>query len=67
MSRNDKKTKKLTKADLAPENFKTREEHEEAIETYNQSQPIYIVLNFILGAPNKIKNNLSGKPGQPPY
>ena len=52
-----------------PQDFQTREEHEEALEEYYQNQPIYVVLNFILGHPKKIKNTLTGKPGgePPPY
>jgi len=69
MSKKNKKTKKLTKADLAPENFKTKEEHEAAIEEYNTSQPIYNFFQFFIGGPNNAgntKNKQEGKPGQPP-
>lgn len=60
-----KKKKKLTKADLAPEKFSSREENEAAIEQY-RNQYNYIQLFF--GIPNKVKTNKQqGKPGQPPY
>ena len=44
-----KKKKKLTKADLAPENFKSQEENEEAIEQYLKNKPFYTILNFFFG------------------
>lgn len=67
MSKKNKKTKKLTKADLAPENFKTKAEHEAAVEEY-YSQPIYNYFQFFIGGPNNIdKNKQQGKPQVPPY
>ncbi len=60
-----KKKKKLTKADLEPENFASQEENEAAIEEY-KTQNNYI--QFFFGIPNKIqKNKQQGKPGVPPY
>ena len=59
--------KKITKDDLAPENFSSKDEHGAALEEYYQQQPIYVVLNFIQGNPKKIKNKLQGKPGPPDY
>lgn len=50
-----------------PQDFKTKQENEEALEAYYQSQPIYIAMNFILGNPKKIKNRQEGKPANPPY
>jgi hypothetical protein len=47
-----KKKKKLTKADLAPENFKSQEENEAAVEQY-RTQTNYIQMFF--GIPNKTK------------
>lgn len=68
MSKKNKKTKKLTKADLAPENFKTKEENEAALEEYTTSQPIYNYFQFFIGGPNNVeKNKQQGKPQQPPY
>lgn len=70
MNKKKQKTKKLTRADLAPENFETKEEHAAAIEEYNTSQPIYNFFQFFIGGPNRAdntKNKQVGKPGQPPY
>jgi len=70
MSKKNKKTKGKTKADLAPENFSTKEEHAAAVEEYNTSQPIYNFIQFFIGGPNhadKTKNKQEGKPGAPPY
>lgn len=68
MSKKNKKTKKLTKADLAPENFKTKEENEAALEEYTTSQPIYNYFQFFIGGPNNVeKNKQQGKPQVPPY
>lgn len=61
---------KRTKADLAPEKFKTQAEHAAAIEEYNTSQPIYNFFQFFIGGPNNAdntKNKQQGKPAQPPY
>lgn len=64
MNKKKKKTK-LTKADLAPENFNSLEENEEALEQY-KTQYNYVQLFF--GIPNKVKKNKQqGKPGPPPY
>ena len=63
----NKKNKKLTKADLAPENFKTQQEQEEAIDEYYNQRPIYNYFQFFIGGPNRIKkNSQEGKPN-PPY
>ena len=63
MKKKSKKEKRLTKADLAPENFKTREEHESAVEEYTKSQPIYNYFQFFIGGPlNVDKNKQQGKP-----
>lgn len=70
MSKKNKKTKKRTKADLAPENFKTEAEHTAAVEEYNTSQPIYNFFQFFIGGPNNAdntKNKQQGKPALPPY
>lgn len=70
MNKKKQKTKKLTKADLDPENFNTKEEHAAAVEEYNTSQPIYNFFQFFIGGPNNsdnTKNKQVGKPGQPPY
>jgi hypothetical protein len=67
MNKKSKKTTKLTKADLAPENFKTQAENEQAIEDYYNQRPIYNYFQFFIGGPNKIeKNSQEGKPN-PPY
>ena len=60
-----KKKKKLTKADLAPENFKSQEENEAAVEQYRNQ---YNYVQMFFGIPNKVKKNKQqGKPGTPPY
>lgn len=51
MNKKKKKTK-LTRADLAPENFKSLEENEAAIEQY-RTQTNYF--QFFFGIPNKVK------------
>lgn len=54
---------------LAPENFKSQEENEAALEEYNNSRPIYSILNIFIGGRNtveKIKSDVEGKP-HPPY
>lgn len=62
-----KKNKKTKKADLAPQNFKTREEHEAALEEY-RTQNNYNYFQFFFGNPNNIDTNKQqGKPNQPPY
>lgn len=68
MKKNVKKTKRQTKADLEPENFKTKEEHQAAVDEYITSQPIYNYFQFFIGGPNNIdKNKQQGKPTVPPY
>lgn len=68
MSKKKQKTKKKTEEDLAPENFKTQTEAEEAAEEYITSQPIYNYFQFFIGGPNNIdKNKQQGKPKEPPY
>lgn len=59
-----KKKKKLTKEDLKPENFKSQEENEEAVEEYLNSKPFYTVLNIFIGDAKvkKIKSDVDGKP-----
>lgn len=65
MNKKKKKTRKLTKADLAPENFSSQEENEAALEEYNTQ---YNYFQFFIGIPNKVKQNKQqGKPGPPPY
>lgn len=59
MKSKKKKTKKLTKADLAPENFKSLEEHEAAIEQY-RNQTNYF--QFFFGDHSGRKANQEGKP-----
>jgi len=67
MNKKSKKTTKLTKADLAPENFKTQAENEAALEEY-RIQNNYNYFQFFFGNPNNIDTNKQqGKPGAPPY
>lgn len=64
MNKKDKGKKKLKKADLAPENFVTKEEHEAALEQY-RNQTNYF--QFFFGDHSGKKANQEGKPTQPPY
>lgn len=59
MKSKGKKTKKLKKADLAPENFKSLEEHEAALEQY-RNQTNYF--QFFFGDNSGKKANQEGKP-----
>lgn len=62
MKKKSKKEKDKTKADLAPENFNTQEEHAAAVEEYTKSQPINTYFQFFFGDNNIDKNKQSGKP-----
>lgn len=67
MKKKKLKTTKKTEKDLAPENFKTQAEAEEAAEEYVTNQPIYNYFQFFIGGPNNVaKNKQEGKPN-PPY
>lgn len=67
MNKKKQKTRGKTEADLAPENFKTQVESEQAAEEYITNQPIYNYFQFFIGGPNNVKKNKQeGKP-LPPY